>query len=353
MTSGPSVLFWMDDGGDGLLGGNVVQLRETADALRRRGCPVESSTDRRPDLRGVDLVHGFNLSHEHIRGLRRARIPVALSPIYWPYSFRSGAAGPPPTPRARAGRASIAVRSARAALRGRYQEHAHSLLEHTLSLVLAYEAADLLLPNSRLEADAIAAELGVSTPMRVVPNAANPEVFVPAPPGTRREGVVMAGRIEPFKNQLRLIEACKALDVPLTLVGAVHPHHEGYGEACRRQGDQGVRFAGAVSQGELVEILHTAKVHALPSWFETTGLASLEAALAGCAVVTTSRGYASEYFEATARYCDPGSTQSIRNALRTALDEPTPAALEQRVRDRFTWDHTASATLDAYAEILR
>ncbi len=48
-----------------------------------------------------------------------------------------------------------------------------------------------------------------------------------------------------------------------------------------------------------------ARVFALPSWFETPGLAALEAALAGCAVVITPYGSTREYFGDLVEYARP------------------------------------------------
>lgn len=347
------ILFWMDDGGDGLPGGNVVHLRQTASALERTGCTVRTSTEAQPDLRGVDVVHGFNLSHDRMRSIHAAGIRVALTPLYWPYSFRSGSAGPPPNLRARLGRLSLSARFSRAAMRGEYQQFAHGLLGASHTLMLSYEAADLLLPNSHSEAQAIRTELGVSTPMHVVPNAANPELFAPPPSNRERAGIVMAARIEPFKNQLGLIKACAGLGVRLTLAGSVHPHHGDYGKKCRQAADSNVVFAGLLPQDDLAQLLHSAKVHALPSWYEIAALASLEAALAGCAVVTTDRGSAREYFGDMASYCDPASVESIRQGVTEALAGPSSSALATAVRERFTWERAASETLRAYHEMLK
>ena len=44
---------------------------------------------------------------------------------------------------------------------------------------------------------------------------------------------------------------------------------------------------------------------ALPSWFETPGLAALEAALAGCSVVITPFGSTREYFGDLVEYARP------------------------------------------------
>ena len=62
-----------------------------------------------------------------------------------------------------------------------------------------------------------------------------------------------------------------------------------------------------------------ARVFALPSWFETPGLAALEAALAGCAVVITPFGSTREYFGELVEYARPGRPGEIDQALAEVL----------------------------------
>lgn len=95
-----------------------------------------------------------------------------------------------------------------------------------------------------------------------------------------------------------------------------------------------------------------ARVHALPTFYETTGLVSLEAALSGCAVVTTNRGHAQEYFGDFAWYCNPDDLTSIREAVLSALDSDASHELAALIESRFTWQHTATATLSAYRSLL-
>ncbi|MBK7308934.1 MAG: glycosyltransferase [Chitinophagaceae bacterium] len=49
-------------------------------------------------------------------------------------------------------------------------------------------------------------------------------------------------------------------------------------------------FAGRLTQTALANYYARARVHVLPSWFETCGLSSLEAAAMGCNIVITARG---------------------------------------------------------------
>ena len=109
---------------------------------------------------------------------------------------------------------------------------------------------------------------------------------------------------------------------------------------------------GHMPHEQLASALAAARVVALPSWFETCGMAGLEGVLAGCRPMITNRGYTRDYFGDETAYCDPGDVASIRAAALAAADGPDPAALRDRILAAFTWDAAADATLDAYRAVL-
>jgi glycosyltransferase involved in cell wall biosynthesis len=92
----------------------------------------------------------------------------------------------------------------------------------------------------------------------------------------------------------------------LLLVGSPAPNQKSYYNECRRIAAENIFFYDHVPQEELISYYKRAKVHALPSWFETCGLSSLEAAAMGCNVMITDKGYTREYFGNDAFYCEPG-----------------------------------------------
>ena len=168
---------------------------------------------------------------------------------------------------------------------------------------------------------------------------------------TSRENVLFVGRIEPHKNQLGLLRAMKLLPYDLTLVGPPHPHHSDYFEACRREAGPNVTFEVAKSHDELRALYQAARVHVLPSFFETTGLVSLEAALSGCRIATTERGFAREYLGDYATYLNPADPASIARAVNDAWHRQDDPALRERVMTHYTWPSVAAATRAAYERI--
>jgi len=212
----------------------------------------------------------------------------------------------------------------------------------------------VLLPNSRAEQQQIEACFGIARPAVIVPNAVDATLFGP-PTGAlpTRRGVLCVGRIEPRKNQFALIAALRGSGIPLTLVGQAGRFSGSYARRCQRAADANVQFVDAQPPAELRRFYHAAAVHACVSWYETPGLASLEAALCGCALVVTPGGCTREYFGDEAHYCEPDEPDSIREAVEDALSTEPSDALARRVAAEFTWSAAAARTLAAYEQALR
>lgn len=348
------VLLWMANA-NRVSGGHIVQLEETARALGAYGVEATVCFDNDPDLAGIDLVHGFDLQPVQVHECRDRGLPVLISPIYW--DVRYGPEGfADLTVRSFLGRLRRAATFSGAAMTSRSRLSQVSLEAVWLerNRIALFEAADHLLPNSEGEAESIRRDLDVSTPMTAVPNAVNPERFdQPGLPFAERDTVLYVGRIDPHKNQLALINAMKGTDKRLVLVGYDHPDHPEYVRACRKAGAGWVEFAGGQAPDDLPPFFASARVHVVPSWFETTGLVSLEAALSGCSLVTTDRGHARAYLGDRALYCDPADGASIRRAVDAAWDREPGPEIRRHVLDNFTWDHTARATADVYRRVLK
>ena len=141
-------------------------------------------------------------------------------------------------------------------------------------------------------------------------------------------------------------------NIQLDLIGKPAPNHSKYYEQCKALSEENVRFLGQMERSAIIDHLKAAKVHILPSWFETTGLSSLEAGALGCNVVITAKGDTKEYFEDLAFYCDPESPLSIRKTIEKALSTDTKLALKEKIQKEFRWTITAQKTIEAYHRTL-
>src|SRR5690606_5225507 len=156
---------------------------------------------------------------------------------------------------------------------------------------------DLLLPNSISEYNRLKLKYKFNTDYMVVPNAVSKDFYKKINLSQKQETVLCIARIELVKNQLNLIKAIRGTDIKLKLIGKPAPNHKKYYEECKRLATDNIIFLGQLDKGEVINELKQAKVHVLPSFFETTGLSSMEALALGCNIVITKKGDAKEYFD--------------------------------------------------------
>jgi glycosyltransferase involved in cell wall biosynthesis len=218
------------------------------------------------------------------------------------------------------------------------------------------EMADVLLPNSESEMKRLVKDFTRAASKRnvVVPNATDPGLFEPnlitATPGSTpyKDYVLCVSRIEGRKCQLELVRAMKDLPWPLVLIGKPAPNHVSYFEQIRKEAGPNTHIIGEVDHTLLPRYYKEAKVHALVSWMETTGLSSLEAGAMGCNLVITDKGDTRDYFGDHAFYCDPQSVTSIKQAIIDAYETPADPALQRHILKNYTWERTAEKTIEGY-----
>jgi glycosyltransferase involved in cell wall biosynthesis len=343
-------------------GGDTIQLQKTAEYLAPLGVQADIRlADEAIDYSEYDLLHFFNLTRpaDILNHYRNAAKPFVVSPLFVDYTESDRK-----TRKGFSRLASALVSTdrieyvkviARRLLNGeRIASRRYWWYGQRGSIRRVMGDAAMLLPNSANEYRRLQERFKMSCPYRVIPNAVDRGLFAPAADDHRREKdlVVCAARIEGIKNQLNLIRAVNETGLRLILIGDPAVNQRSYYEACRRAAGPGVTFLNAIPHEELAAYYSRAQVHALPSWFETTGLSSLEAAAMGCSLVITDRGDTREYFGDEAVYCDPGSPASIRDALTKAVGKGASSVLQEKIAAQYNWQQTAASTYAAYRTIL-
>ncbi len=358
-------------------GGDTVQMLETKAALEKLGVSVDINSKINMDLSGYDLIHVFNLdwvceAYLQISNARKWGKKVVLSPIHhsqkeferYENSNRYGLM--------RLGNALIKDQARRDEVRNLIKGLLYpQKLKPTLSQIfmgirtqqrLSLLNCDYVLVQTTLEAEDLKRDFNVpSFKWSKVVNGINKDIFGGIERGRNKEKCILCvGRIEPRKNQLNLIKAFEELggsDVKLIFVGALNNHHPTYlRDFMKKVNTSGgdIIYKGFVDQKDLCSLYFESLVFAVPSWFETTGLVYLEAAVCGISSIVASGARAKEYLGSNANYCDPGDIVSIRDNLRAALNEPTvKKGFSDFVRRTYTWDNCAKQTLEVYKEILR
>jgi hypothetical protein len=338
------------------LGGDVIQARKTAAALRELGVAADLVETDSPDAHGYDIAHLFGVFEPDVcarqmAACQAAGVPIALSTIW--LDLAEFFARAPQVERAlkksndgdAVARSLEKIRSGD--LRKQFGRRGYrDFAQREMAQKSLMTRASVLLPNGAAEARGFAVRLGVrEVPFVIVPNAVDYRAL-PAW-NAARAGVVCAARIESRKNQALLVFAMRNDPIELTIVGDAYDY---YGDICRKWAGPNARFVGQLDQPALFAILAGAAVHAMPSWSEGAALVSLEAAAAGARVVMGDHGSEMEYFGGEADYADPSDPQSIRAAVLRALRKPARKAadaLDERIR-QLNWQATAKATLRGY-----
>jgi len=354
-----------------LPGGDTVQVDRIGTALRELGVEVDihGLEILNQTIPSYDLAHVFNIQEPEpaqalLRALTQRGLPTVLSPIYWdmhPYWYNLACSSGKWRQVTRLLGASLAAGAYQ-----RWQEWKERFHPGWRGQRWLLNMATRVQPNSPSETKMLRRTFrlpaGFEGKVDVIPNAVD-QAFAQAkrqtaPDFLRGQAlgqvVLQVGTVYPVKNQLGLLEALFDLPVALVFVGPTMPAFAQYSVACRqRASDRGrVFFIERMPHDALPGVYAGAAVHALPSWRETPGLVSLEAAAAGCQVVSTSIGSARDYFGDLAWYCHPADRSSIRQAVEAALAAPRSDALQTRVAREYTWQRAAQATLASYGRAL-
>jgi glycosyltransferase involved in cell wall biosynthesis len=127
------------------------------------------------------------------------------------------------------------------------------------------------------------------------------------------------------------------------------------GEARLPPGKMAARFLGRLSQEELARWLSRASIFAHPARYEPFGLAVLEAALSGCALVLGDLGSLRENWDGAAEFVPPWDEDALADAIsRLAANESRRSVLAARARARgleFTPARMAAGYLERYREL--
>lgn len=342
-------------------GGDTVQVMETARQLELLGIKADILlSPRKEDVRAYDLLHFFNITRpsDIIRLIYDNDKPFVLSPIWIDYSIfdtnhRNGITGS--TFRFLPQKTIEYAKAMARWIRGndRRPSIRYMINGHHRSIQYILKKAAGLLTNSKEEYEEIRKYYPDLPEPSEVTVGINEELFSDGGHvGKQSRMILCVGRIEGIKNQLNLVKALNNTEFELVLIGNAAPNQQDYYKRCRKIAAANISFIDHLPQQVLKSYYQQAKVHVLPSWFESCGLASLEAAAMGCNVVATRNGFASSYLGKEGYYCDPSSPASILAATRQAALADISPSLQQRIISRHTWKNAAAQTIQVYKKVL-
>ena len=268
---------------------------------------------------GADVVQACSYRHGAADALRDAGVPLILTAHSDVVTWWRSVLGSDPPPEYDAYRRTVA--------------RALSRTETLVAPTAAY---------ARQLADAYPQSGRAASDFDVVHNGVEPSPINDPP---ERSGVVTLGRLhDAGKNITVLKQAAEQLGSRLTLVGPASPDD--------RAAMTAARWTGALDPAAVGRELDRATIYAGPSLYEPFGLAPLEAAARGCALVLADLPTFREVWADAARYVDPADPDAWADALTTLADDPTlhrEAGEQARRRAaRYTADATVAAYLGLY-----
>ena len=346
---------------DTVPGGDALQMRETADVLRRAGIDVhiaQTADEARARLRPGDTLNLWNVQRapdwgDLVETSKARGVRVLITPLFHPVERYH-----------REGRTGVAATVARmlqdadrfAALRwggGDLLALAQRALEAADRVLLAHPAEAQLLHEwcgAELRDTAV-----VPPGIPEVAPASIEHPFTPAP----TDFVLSVGRIEPLKNPLLSLSAARRAKLPIAFAGSLPPmgrhllHSRRFKRELKSAGRRSARWMGSVSPGQVRGLMEQARVHVLASWTEVMGRATVEAAMHGAAVVLTDVGHAPDLLgrdDPRVFLVEPGDEDGLVRALKAAWESgrDPDGALARRVRGRLSWEIVAPQLLDAW-----
>jgi glycogen(starch) synthase len=177
-------------------------------------------------------------------------------------------------------------------------------------------ACDAIITPSGAYADSVAETYGLERPYVVH----NGRSAAPRAPETRKPVVVTAGRLwDPGKNATVLDALAARLKAPILAIGPLTgPNGE---QAVLRH----ARHIGPLGADEVRDIFAGAAIFVSAARYEPFGLAVLEAAQAGCALVLADIPTFRELWDGMARFADPDDPAAFAGIIQGLLDSPDDA----------------------------
>jgi len=232
------------------------------------------------------------------------------------------------------------VLSWHAAVRG--EEAPPTWIRYAERVAAGTAAADLIVAPTRAMLRELERHYGLSGARAVIPNGRRSAGVV----RTNEPFVFTAGRLwDDAKNVAALDRVAPRLPWPVALAGELSPDRR----------SEHARALGRLDRRAVDEWLARASIFALPARYEPFGLAALEAALAGCALVLGDITSLREVWGDAALFVDPEDDEALAATLTLLIERPglrdeLAARAAERAR-RYTPERMGAAYAEAYHRV--
>lgn len=328
-------------------GGLRTQVERTCAELINLGVNVEFfNPNEEYDYTKFDLVHIFSMNTPtYFKALIfKDKIPLVFSSVMW----RNGS------------------RNKIRFLVELFRKSPYMILNDTLTCREMSTWANLILPNTDAEGVWLEEAVGVDiNKCFTVPNGADDffekktteQLASSSNIKYDYDFILCVSVLSTRKNLINLANTAYRLNYPLVLVGpVVDTVVENHLKRLIEQGAD-IKIVGFLenSSDEIGYLFRTCRVFCLPSYYETPGIAALEAGLCGANIVITEVGGTKEYFNEFAIYIDPYDIKTLESGLKQAWsrdwNENCKQKLAEHIRSNFSWTAVARKTLAAYKQV--
>jgi glycosyltransferase involved in cell wall biosynthesis len=220
--------------------------------------------------------------------------------------------------------------------------------EYRRRVAAGLAAASAVVAPTRAFLRRLRAAYGPSWHAEVVPNGRDASAHVEARRPRRDDVVFACGRLWDEAKDLRLLDGvARQLRWPVHIAGdTTGPSGRGFEPAA-------ARCLGALPADAIAVEMGRAALFAHPSRYEPFGLAPLEAAHAGCALVLADLPELRELWDGAATFVPPGDAAAWASALGALIDDPDRRRESAEAAVARAADHGAAAMAAAYAASYR
>jgi glycogen(starch) synthase len=209
-------------------------------------------------------------------------------------------------------------------------------------------AADAVIAPTQAMARELSIHYGFAAEVEVIPNGSDPGLYSP---GSKEPFVFSAGRVwDQAKNIRLLASVAPTMSWPVCVAGDATPPNGRVAEVPT------VWWLGSLTRAEVARVLSRASIYATPARYEPFGLAILEAAFSGCALVLGDIPSLRETWDDAALFVAPDDVAALEATLQGLAADPgrreALATVARGRAQRFTTARMVAAYRAVYRRML-
>jgi len=168
---------------------------------------------------------------------------------------------------------------------------------------------------------------------------------------TKQPMILGAGRLwDKAKNLTALAAVAASLEWPVRIAGPAAPNRKDISHGAQPS-ESVAEFLGELTHEAMLDQMQRASIFVSPARYEPFGLAVLEAASSGCALVLADIATFRELWDGAAVYFDPCDPDALRDSLRTLCRDDVQRARLQRAAVERSRRYPLRQTIDSYRSL--